>query len=106
VASSVGASRPGSSTIVADPPPLAQHAVGPGVPPPGSGVATRPGSLPAAPTNQSASTPSALVPPRPSTRSQHGIVQPKRRTDGTVRWCNLTTTEEPSSVDDALQDKH
>jgi histone deacetylase 1/2 len=33
-------------------------------------------------------------------------MQPKHRTDGTVRWCNLTTTEEPSSVDDALQDKH
>jgi histone deacetylase 1/2 len=61
--------------------------------------------LGAAPTCTSAPTPSIPVPPRPATRSQHGIVQPKRRTDGTVRWCNLATTEEPSSVDDAMQDK-
>lgn len=53
------------------------------------------------------STTSSTNPPvqRPTTRSQHDIVKPKIYTDGTVRWCNLATTEEPTTVGDALHDK-
>jgi hypothetical protein len=42
----------------------------------------------------------------PVTWGQRGIACPKQRTDGTVRWCMTSTTisDEPSSVDAALQD--
>jgi histone deacetylase 1/2 len=48
----------------------------------------------------------APVPDRPVTRLQRGIRQPKRFTDGTVRWGMLAshTTEEPSTLDAALKD--
>jgi histone deacetylase 1/2 len=41
------------------------------------------------------------------TRLQHGITQPKRYTDGTVRWCNVATSSvgEPATVADALRDQ-
>jgi len=43
------------------------------------------------------------LPPRPTTRSQHGIRQPKRYTDGTIRWgMSAAVTEEPSTVSEAL----
>jgi histone deacetylase 1/2 len=50
----------------------------------------------------------APAPQRPSTRLQQGIIMPKLYTDGTVMWCNLTTTmtDEPSTVAAALADKN
>jgi len=46
--------------------------------------------------------------PRPATRLQHGIQQPKIRTDGTVHWCmsSQTSTEEPTTVEEALGDRN
>jgi len=46
----------------------------------------------------------AVVPLRPVTRLQRGIVKPKEYTDGTVRWCmhTLVQPEEPNSVEEAL----
>lgn len=42
------------------------------------------------------------------TRLQHGIVKPKTRTDGTVRWCMQASVSagEPTSLDAALGDKN
>ena len=47
------------------------------------------------------------APPRPITRLSQGISQPKQYTDGTVRWCMMAaTSEEPSTVSEALQDEN
>jgi hypothetical protein len=46
---------------------------------------------------------------RPATRAQHGIHRPKVYTDGTVRYDKhilLTTSGEPTSIDEALDDKN
>lgn len=45
---------------------------------------------------------------RPVTRLQHGIQNPKIRTDGIVRWCMAarSSVEEPGTVDEALHDKN
>jgi histone deacetylase 1/2 len=93
----------------ADPTSLPQRCSGSLAAASGSSVAGPSASTPVAiaPTRSSAAVlaaPSTTV-TRPATRSQHGIVQPKRRSDDTVRWCNLAMTEEPSSIDEALQDK-
>lgn len=40
----------------------------------------------------------------PVTRSQRGIHKPKSYTDGTIRWCMSTQTEEPATVNEALHD--
>jgi histone deacetylase 1/2 len=52
--------------------------------------------------------PAAAPAHRPSTRLQQVIIKPKIYTDGTVRWCNLTTTtaDEPTTVVAALSDKN
>ena len=76
----------------------------------GSGVAGSAGSSSAPstmPPASSASPASPLPEPahRPTTRAQRGIVKPKRYSDGTVRWCNLASTAEPTSVDEALCDE-
>jgi hypothetical protein len=55
-----------------------------------------------------ASAPAAPVAPpapqRPNTHLQHGIHTPKVYTDGTIKYGNLASTSEPSSVVDALRD--
>jgi len=38
------------------------------------------------------------------TRSQHGIVKPKKFTDGTVRWMNFCSTGAPKDLQEALTD--
>jgi histone deacetylase 1/2 len=45
---------------------------------------------------------------RPATRLQRDIQKPKVHTDGTIQWCNsaLTTSEEPASLSEALQDQN
>ncbi|WVZ54648.1 hypothetical protein U9M48_005413 [Paspalum notatum var. saurae] len=43
---------------------------------------------------------------RPRTRAQSGIVKPKIFTDGTVRCGLLSSTGEPTSLEEALQDKN
>jgi len=40
---------------------------------------------------------------RPQTRLQSGIVKPKIYTDGTVRYANICTSDEPNSVEEALK---
>jgi hypothetical protein len=40
---------------------------------------------------------------RPQTRLQSGIVKPKVYTDGTVRYANICTSDEPNSVEEALK---
>lgn len=42
---------------------------------------------------------------RPQTRLSRGVSKPKRYTDGTVRWCMTTTTEEPRDLQVALSDQ-
>lgn len=42
---------------------------------------------------------------RPTTRLQSGISQPKRYTDGTVRWCMTASTAKPSTLTEALSDQ-
>lgn len=76
----------------------------------GSGVAGSAGSSSAPSTMPLASSVSPASPPpepahRPTTRAQRGIVKPKRYSDGTVRWCNLASTKEPTSVDETLCDE-
>ena len=76
----------------------------------GSGVAGSAGSSSAPstmPPASSASPASPLPEPahRPTTRAQRGIVKPKRYSDGTVCWCNLASTAEPTSVDEAFCDE-
>jgi hypothetical protein len=53
--------------------------------------------------------PLLLLPPQqPVTRLRQGISKPKVYTDGTVRWCNHTTssTGEPATLSKALGDKN
>lgn len=61
-----------------------------------------------APGSSAHTDPAAAPTQRPSTRLQQGVIKPKVYTDGTVRWCNLTTTtaDEPSTVAAALSDKN
>jgi len=40
---------------------------------------------------------------RPHTRLQSGIVKPKVYTDGTVRYANMCTADEPNSVEEAMK---
>jgi len=50
-------------------------------------------------------TPEASVQHRPVTRLQHGIRQPKIRTDGTIRYGCFTSTGEPQNLEEALNDE-
>jgi hypothetical protein len=45
-------------------------------------------------------------PQRPPTRFSEGIKKPRVYTDGTIRYGMLTTTREPSNLDDALSDSN
>ena len=49
--------------------------------------------------------PVRAAPAAPQTRGSHGITQPKQYTDGTVRWCLSSSTEEPINLKDALANK-
>jgi hypothetical protein len=46
--------------------------------------------------------PAESVPPRSSTRLQHGITKPKVYTDGTIRYSMLATSDEPRDLHDVL----
>jgi hypothetical protein len=73
-----------------------------------STAAAAPGGEFVASTDATTSTTSVLhdsLPLRPTTRSQHGIVKRKTYTDGTVHWCNLATTGEPTTLGEALSNK-
>jgi len=50
-------------------------------------------------------TPETSVQHRPVTRLQHGIRQPKIRTDGTIRYGCFTSTGEPQNLEEALNDE-
>jgi hypothetical protein len=43
---------------------------------------------------------------RPKTRSQYGISKPKFFTDGTIRFGFLSSTGEPSGLQEALEDSN
>ncbi|KAK1698711.1 hypothetical protein QYE76_015408 [Lolium multiflorum] len=61
-----------------------------------------------APAGTSAVQPAAAAapPPRPRTRLQQGIRQPKKYTDGTVRYGMLASSGEPRNLPAALSDPH
>jgi hypothetical protein len=71
----------------------------------GSGSST-PGGSPAPATPFAAPVPVPSLPeaPRPRTRLQSGITEPKQFTDGTIRYGNLCSTGEPQSLQEALGD--
>ena len=46
----------------------------------------------------------APSPPRRRTRMQHGIIKPKKFTDGTIRYGNFCATGEPENLQEALDD--
>jgi histone deacetylase 1/2 len=46
------------------------------------------------------------APARPATCSTQGIVQPKQYRDGTIRWCLSAVTDEPASLQFALEDQN
>jgi histone deacetylase 1/2 len=74
---------------------------------PGSAAAS--GSAGAAGNSVAPAAPTPSTTPQgPVTRRQRGIVKPKTYTDGTVRWGMSTSTvpEEPTSVEQALNDKN
>ena len=60
----------------------------------------------------SVQSPSAMLSPSPlRTRSQHGILKPKVRTDGTVRYgktkfVGLSTIKEPNNLHEAFESKN
>lgn len=72
----------------------------------GSSVASNPTREAAAAPSSTAAAPSSTPPPRPSTRSQHGIHKPKIYTDGTMRWgmFGVSIVEEPTTLDEAFGD--
>uniref|UniRef100_A0ACD5XT30 Uncharacterized protein n=1 Tax=Avena sativa TaxID=4498 RepID=A0ACD5XT30_AVESA len=43
---------------------------------------------------------------RPVTRASRGVVQPRKYSDGTVRWCLSATCDEPANLQLALADPH
>jgi hypothetical protein len=51
-------------------------------------------------------TPPPASPLRIRTRLQQGIRKPKRYTDGTVRYGLFSSTGEPSTLSEALDDSH
>ncbi|XP_071683600.1 uncharacterized protein [Lolium perenne] len=85
---------------------LSSHARGPG-------ASSSPPSTPAsdassAPAGASTVQPDAAAapPPRPHTRLQQGIRQPKKYTDDTVRYGMLASSGEPRNLPAALNDPH
>lgn len=48
----------------------------------------------------------AVAPIRPKTRLQSGIRKEKVYTDGTVKWLNFTSSGEPQSLEEAVNNKH
>ena len=92
------ACAPAGSSVLASP---RSSSCGGEIEPDGSSV---PG-LSVAPPGSPTATPSP-EPQRPTTRSQRGIVKPKKFTDGTIRYGNLCSTGEPQSLQEALGDSN
>ena len=44
--------------------------------------------------------------PRPATRASRGVHQPKKYTDGTMRWCLSVTSDEPANLRAAMAAPH
>jgi hypothetical protein len=98
--------QPSMGAGAADGPPLLSSASGKSSSTAASSGSFVPPDPPTAPTRSSAPAAPAAppAPQRPNTRLQHGIRTPKVYTDGTIRYDNLASTSEPSTVVDALRD--